>query len=161
MVHGCIRFRAKCFGGLGVIGINGEADTCTCGQLGRSHDNGLIQVCHQFGCKHLGAVGLQQVGNDDHELVATSARNRIRLANAHLKARGDNPEDLISDGMTVGVIDLFEIIHINEEHRDPCFIALRSLDGFREAIFQEASVGETRQRIVQREVIGVINLFLE
>ena len=114
LIHVGIGSGAEFFHGVRVVGINPHADTGSHRQAHCSQNNRFVQVRSQFSGQDARTVRLQQIGNYHHELISAGSGNRVGFADSHLQSRGDNAQDLIADWMSVGVIDLFEVIQVNE-----------------------------------------------
>lgn len=65
-------------------------------------------------CRHIRAVDIR---NDEHELIATKAGDRILFSEKRLQSCGDTAQQQISDPVTEGVIDHFESIEVQEQKR--------------------------------------------
>ena len=54
--------------------------------------------------------------------------------------------------MAVRVVDRLEAVQVDEQAREPRPVAARLLDSLVEAVFEQQSIGQARQRIVQRKI---------
>ncbi|MNH06806.1 hypothetical protein D3C79_661850 [compost metagenome] len=61
-------------------------------------------------------------GDEDAEFVAAETGNHILTAGRRLDVAGDNLEQLIASIMTEAVIDAFEMINVEEHHRQHALI---------------------------------------
>ena len=51
---------------------------------------------------------------DQHELIATKPRDRVRLAHRATQALGDRLEQLVSRIVAEGIVDAFEVIEVEK-----------------------------------------------
>jgi hypothetical protein len=111
-------------------------------------EGGLAELfAHALGEQHRPArVGLLA---DDHELLASEARHRVRVA---LGAAEDVAEALdhhVAHVVTVGVIDLLEVVDVGDEHAE---LAVES--AWLAAIFCSASLEHRALVQEAREAVG-------
>ena len=93
-----------------------------------------------------------QIGQKCDELVATDPGHRVRFPKVAAQAVGDRLQQEVADFMPVVVVDRLEFVEIDEEQRDPCLFAPRARDLLRDAVLQQASIGQLRQRIVEGQL---------
>lgn len=70
-------------------------------------------------------VRAAHVLEEDQELVAASASDRVRFTSARSQPRRDFAQELVSGGVTMLIIDRFEVIEVHEERRDVLFRSAR------------------------------------
>ena len=99
-----------------------------------------------------GVFRLIDFRQQDQELVAAVAADRIRLAHAGRQAARHRAQHLVADGVAERVVDVLEPIAIEEQHREPPAVAARQRDRSREAVVQQQPVRQIGQRIVLGEV---------
>ena len=97
-------------------------------------------------------VGRLQIGQQDGELVAAHARDRVLLAQRRLQPRGDRFQQLVAGRMAERVVDDLEAIEIEKHHRQRMLHAPRVRERDRQAIAEQPAVRQAGQRIV----IGLI-----
>ena len=62
-------------------------------------------------------------------------------------------QQLVTDAMAKGVVDVLEAIEVDEEHADALPRALCLGDRLRQPFVQQQAVGQSRQRIARRQVL--------
>ena len=93
-----------------------------------------------------------QFGQEDGELVAPHAGQRVGPADAAFEPAGDLLEQRIADGMTERVVDLLEPVEIHEEHRGQPSLPARLGQRAVQAVPERGPVGKARQSVVLRLV---------
>ncbi len=101
--------------------------------------------------QRLAAVG--DVRQQQSELVATEARDAVRLTQPGAQAPADLLQQQVAVVMPEGVVDLLEAVEVEDHQRDTCSIAPRRQDRLLGPVVEEASVREVGERVVQREVL--------
>jgi len=91
------------------------------------------------------------VRKEQRELVASEAGNGIALPYAGLKAPCHPLEQKVSEGMTQGIVDQLEAIHIQEEHGRASAMSTGQRQRHAKPILEEQPVGEARESIVVGE----------
>ena len=103
--------------------------------------------------------GLRRVRNpveQDGELVAAEAGNRVRRAHGALEALRHLPQDRVAGRVAEAVVDGLEIVQIDEHDADRPAAADRAHDGLLDAVCEQRSVGEACDGVVEglvRELI--------
>jgi len=72
--------------------------------------DGLSEDLEQFGGDVLGILTLLHAFDDDHKLVAAHAGDGVTSAHANKQTMGHLAEYEITGGMTVVIVDLFELV---------------------------------------------------
>src|SRR5215212_4661961 len=65
----------------------------------------------------------EQLGEEDDELVAAEARDRVALAHSSLQPRADEPKQEIAVVGSERVVDLLEAVEVHQHHRERSGIA--------------------------------------
>ena len=73
-------------------------------QHSSGRDGGIFRLFH-FGKQH-------------DEFIAALPADRVRAAHAIHQAFGDGLKQFVADGMSQGIVDVFEAIQIQKQHRD-------------------------------------------
>ena len=91
---------------------------------------GMLQVAH--GLEHaLGARAATApvgVDEDERELLAAVARDKIHAPRQPFELGGERPEDPVAEGVAVGVVDLLEVIDVQQQQRERRRVALAALE---------------------------------
>ena len=99
---------------------------------------------------HRGVVRLAHVVEQDGELVASLARQRIALAQAGVQARGHLDEKLVARGMAQTVVHRLEAVQVEEEHREAVPLAPAGpREGALHQVEEQRPVGQPCERIVE------------
>ena len=104
---------------------------------------------------------LHRVGDareDDRELVAAEAGYRVARARRRGDALGDLAQEQVAVQVPERVVDLLEVVEIDQQHRD--LVAAGDTVGQRlvDALAQQVTVRQTRERVVQRAVLELDRL---
>ena len=83
-----------------------------------------------------------------HELVAAEATERILAPQPRPQSPRHAGKKLVTSGMAETVVDRLEVVQIDEENRHPRAGSLRDLERMLESRVDEQPVGQSRQRIV-------------
>lgn len=96
-------------------------------------------------------VRLARIGNrrlEDHEFIATHARDRIAVARELLEAAADILQQDVAGLVAQGVVDGLELVEIDVVDREHPALFERLL----EALAEQGAIGEVRQRVVVRHM---------
>ena len=93
------------------------------------------------------------LGQDDPELVTAQPCQDVRLADPVPKRRGDGLEQVVARFVTELVVDRFEVIQIEQQHRPAAAIAGRGLGLLGQRLLEVPAVEQRRQKIVIDEVL--------
>ena len=100
----------------------------------------------------LDRILLGAVVQQDAELVAPEARERVAGANLARERRRQLPQELIARDVAAGVVDELELIEIEVEHRVARIGCLRRLERTLQLQLEFAPVDEAGERVVARFV---------
>src|SRR4029079_11212572 len=105
-----------------------------------------------------GGVGAgAHVVDEDRELVAAEAGERVAGTDAALEAPGDFDEELVAREVAQAVVDDLEAVHVDEEDGEAVVGPPgREADRLAEAVEEEGAVGKAGQGIVE----GVVDELL-
>ena len=136
--------------------IDGDADARRDEELAAVDPEGIVDRFADLP----GDLGRVFFGGDardeERELVAAEARDRVALADVLLDALGDLAEQLVADGVAQRVVDDLEAVEVEEEHGEPLVVAVRLGHGERQAVAEEEPVRQVGQRIVEGEVLDLL-----
>ena len=107
--------------------------------------------------RDLGGVLLGADARDEQrELVAAEARDRVALADVLLDPLGDLAQQLVADRVAERVVDDLEAVEVEEEDGQPLVVPVGLGHGERQAVVEEQAVGQVRQRVVEGEVLDLL-----
>ena len=92
----------------------------------------------------------------DGELVATEPGNRVRRAHGALEALRHLPQDRVAGRVAEAVVDGLEVVQVDEHDADRPAAADRAHDRLLDAVCEQRSVGEARDRVVEGLVCELI-----
>ena len=95
-------------------------------------------------------VGVRQ---DDRELVATEARDRVGASRLALQDGGGPRDRVVPDGVAVGVVDVLEVVEVDDQQRRGLVVARDVVPDPLELLLEPAPVEEPRQRVVVGQVL--------
>ncbi len=101
---------------------------------------------HGFG-KAL-AVGRRALREQDAELVAAEARERIALAQLAAHDRRDLPDQLVTGGMPAGIVHHFELVQVQVHQRVRAAVGAHLRDRRGQAALELGPVDQSGQRVV-------------
>ena len=137
--------------------MDGDADADRDLNRRRADDHRLDDALQNFFGDLCGVLGLMKVRQDDRELVAAVARDRIRLPNAALQALRNLEQQRVGDAVSERVVDGLEAIEIDEQNGHVAAGAFRRQQAQFQALDEQTPVRQLRQRVV----IGLeLDLFL-
>ena len=87
------------------------------------------------------------IGKDERELVAADPRRGSRVPHRLAKALADRPEDLVAEGVSVGVVHDLEVVEVQDHERERPAPPPRSIDLLLEHLAKAAMVCEAGQRV--------------
>ncbi len=90
---------------------------------------------------------------DDHELVATEPRDRVRSLQAPLDPPRDLDEQLVTGVVPQAVVDHLEAVDVEEQHGDLAGAPREAEESLAEAVEEERAIRQPGQRIVERLVL--------
>src|SRR4029077_10211713 len=89
---------------------------------------------------------------------AAETGNRVGFAQAGSEAATNLDQQLIASCVSQTVVDHFEAIQVDEQHRQLLAVALRAGEAVGDAVEEQSTVWQTRQRVVEG---AVTKLFFE
>jgi hypothetical protein len=98
------------------------------------------------GRKARGVRRLRRPNLDDGKLIAAEARHGIGVANTVAQSIGDGPQQQVADRMPEGIVDTFEAVDIETQHRELLVAGL--LQGVIQAVVEQHPIGQIGQRVV-------------
>jgi len=87
------------------------------------------------------------------ELVAAQPRGGVNGAHAVFQAAAELPEGLITGVMPERVVDVLEVVHVEEQHRNGHAIAPLAGQRVLDAVAQQRAVGQAGERVVEGLVL--------
>ncbi len=111
---------------------------------------GVGQHVGDFVGDPVGLVPGGQVLADEHELVPRKSSDRVTRPQDAAEPLGDRDEDLVTDMVSVIVVDLLEVVEIGEQHRHQRAVAGGSHHRLVQALHQQGAVRQPGERVVER-----------
>ena len=90
---------------------------------------------------------------DHHELIAAHAHDDVLCSHRRLNALRNFLQKLVADFMAVRIVDVFEAIEIEEQHRQWRSRLARLLHGHWKVRGEKESIGQTRELVVMSQSI--------
>ena len=84
------------------------------------------------------------IRHDDGEFVAADAAHEIGATEGHLQQAGYALEHLITNSVTVGVVDGFELVDIGQDEREVMLAVVVELQG----LVERSAIEQVGQRVV-------------
>ena len=152
LVHRVVGLRHKILGRHDVVGpLQSDARTHGHERGGRREAN-VVEGALQAGGSVLRGLPRLDVVEDDHELVATEATDRILRARGRQEGFGHGDERVVADAVAVGVVEHLEVVEIDDGHRHSAgAAALEPRQHVGEAVEDRDAVGDTGERVGERE----------
>ena len=125
---------------------------------------GLITDVEQAARHLAGGGGLVEAGQQDAELIAVPARDRVMGARGEAQTLGDFHQQGVTDRVAVTTVDVFEAIEVEKQHRQQVAVAACRRDRLGESIGEQLTVGQMGQRIMGRlmgELAGERQIFCD
>ena len=94
-----------------------------------------------------------EVFAQDDELVAAQTGEGVAGAEDAGQAVGDGDQQLVTDVVTVRVVDRLELVEVGEEDRHDLVGALAAQDRVVEALHQQRAVRQAGERVVERALV--------
>ena len=96
------------------------------------------------------------LGEQDAELVAADARDRVGRAQRGLQPPRDVGEQAIAERVPEAVVHELEVIEVEVHHREADAVAPRVREAVHEAVAEEQAVRQAGQRVVVRAVLELL-----
>ena len=93
---------------------------------------------------------------ENDELVSPQARDGISSPYARLQPLGDAAQQLVSGGVTEGVVDHLEPVEVQEQSDQLLAASARLREGDRQPVVEEQAVRKSRQGVVEREMFDLL-----
>ena len=110
-----------------------------------------------------GVGSVLDVGQQDDELIAALAADRIRTAHGTAQALRYRYQQLVTDAMPHRIVDVFKTIQIEEHQRQLFALALRERHRLHQPVVEQNPVRQAGQRVVLRQIrhlhFGLLNFF--
>jgi hypothetical protein len=114
----------------------------------------MVIIGDQPGDDVAGLVGRVQVLGQDDELIAVQAGHGVRGSEQMTEPARDRHQQLISDAMSVGIVDGLEAVQVKEQHGRRFLGPMAALQGMVEEFQRQRPVGQSGERIVQGQFTG-------
>ena len=152
-VHGRLGFAQKLAGVRLALVRGGNADRA--GEddlLARDLDRRAQRAAQALG-QHGELARVVLGGNEDRELIAADARERVARIERALQATGDREQQAVADDEAERAVHALELVEIEEEDRGPqARIAAPARQGHLETVDEQLAIGLAREAVVNRIV---------
>ena len=92
----------------------------------------------------------------NHEFVAAKTRRSVAAAQRSAQTVGDADQQFVARRVAQTVVDIFEIVQVNENHRELIGFVAALLKRVLQTMAHQGAVGQMRQRIVKRLIIELV-----
>ena len=141
--------------GLAVVRVEGDADARGHADLVAGSEHRPDQSVEDLGGDHGGVLGLGDIVEQEHELVAAQPGDRVRLAALALQPAGHLDEQGVADIVAEGVVDSLEAVQIEEKDRHPAAPPLGLDHRLSEPVAEQQPVGQAGEGIVMGQPVEV------
>ena len=135
-----------------VVGEQRDADAAPRAQAQVADVERALELAEQAARDALRVAGVGD-GDDQPELVAAEARDRVARAQRQLQADRDLDQEAVALLVAEGVVDLLELVEVEQHHRELVAGSRRTADRVLGAVVEEHTVREARQTVVQRDLL--------
>ncbi|MNR29101.1 hypothetical protein D3C85_1464670 [compost metagenome] len=80
-------------------------------------------------------------GQQQHELVAADARDRILFAHHRAQPLGDLHQQGVAHAVTQRIVDMLEMVQVQEDRGQRRVVVARQLDGLGAAVGEQGAIG--------------------
>jgi hypothetical protein len=133
-----------------VLGIDADAEARRHRDAVRPDQRRRLQRLDHLLRDRGGVARLGELGEQDDELVAAVAADRVRLAHRRFEPPRRELQHLIADGVAERVVDLLEAVEVDEDHADPGRAAAGHRDRVLEPVEQQRARRRSGQLVVLR-----------
>jgi hypothetical protein len=99
-----------------------------------------------------GGVSGMSLGEQDDEFIAALAADGIGSADARQEPLRNGLQQLVTNGVAEGIVDVFEAVEIREEYGEIFFLAAGQRNGLGDAVVEEQAIGKIGDHVVLRGV---------
>ena len=110
--------------------------------------NGLVHAGDDFVGDALGIFELVQGREQDGELIAAQARYQVALAQLCPHARGDGYQHGVTGGMPEVIVDIFEAVAVEEQHRHPLVELGCTAQRTDQPALEESAIGQPGEAVM-------------
>jgi hypothetical protein len=103
-----------------------------------------------------GVLLVARHGQDQRELVAAQAPDRVAQAHAAHQAGAELAQQLVAQRRAERIVDDLEAVQRDEQHRDAPVLVLRQLDGVAQGLEEQRAVRQAGQAVVVRHVLQAL-----
>ena len=147
LVHRDIRPANQCVGVQAVFGVEADADAGAQRHQPVAHQGRHRQRGGQFLGHPGGVVGLADLSQQNHKLVAAIAADRVDGAHRGDQHAGHPQQHGIAHRMALAVVDLLEMVDVEKQQCQPTVVALGGGQRPVEAVVQQAPAGQMGQGV--------------
>ena len=88
---------------------------------------------------------------EDHELVASDARDGVARADDRLEAAGERAQDGVAGPVTADVVHVLEAVEVDADHGERLAAPLRARQGLLDPVLEQDAVREAGERVAERK----------
>ena len=136
--------------GRAVIGCKRDADARSDVDIMPVYTIGCAEHVDDAPREHRRILGSLEWRLHDGELVTSQPCDCINLPYARFEARGDGSEQIVANGMPQRIVDRFEAVEIEHQHREAGLIAPGLSQRLIDALAEQDAIRQPGQRIVLR-----------
>lgn len=130
----------------------GDPDAGRDGQRRAGQDERGAERVLDAGSQDLDVVGVGQVLAEEDEFVAGDPGQRVAGADHRGQPLRDGDQQLVADGMPVGVVDPLETVEVDEQHRRGAVGPLGPSSRMLQPLLEQQPIRKPGHRIVQGDV---------
>jgi hypothetical protein len=105
-------------------------------------------------------VGVVQVEKNRNEFITAESRERVFFAHCGFHAMGNGGEEFVADGVTVAVVDGFEVVEVETYDGQDAATAVGLRQGMVQPIAEERAIRQTGKQVVLSEPLEGLLVFL-
>jgi len=105
-----------------------------------------------------GIFRLFDFGEEHNEFVASLAAHGVRAAHTFQQPFGDGLKQFVAGRMSQGIVDMFEAVQIQEQHRGLPSVSSSKRDGLADTIAKEQAIGQSGESIMLGQMSHLLRL---
>lgn len=148
VVHGRVGVVHEGIGIVGIIRVEADADAERDKEFMTLDTIWPTEDGEQFFRDSRGILGSPDLGEQDHEFVATLAADGVDVAHAVLNTTRNCLEQAVPHGMAERIIDGLEVVEVEIEQGDQVSVSSGQANGSGEPLRQQGAIGQAGERIM-------------
>ncbi len=113
---------------------------------------GLHESCghvHDF-------FAVRRVLDENRKLVTAESCGRVRLSKTRHQVRGDDAQQFVPGRVSEAVVNHLEVVQVQEQNGYVFFTSFRTCERLIDAVLEESSVGQTREGVVEGQMVQIV-----